>query len=766
MSGNEKHSYRFREFYLDIAERQLLQNNERIALTPKAFDVLAFLVLHSGHLVEKEELMQAIWPDSFVEEANVARIVHTLRRTLGHDSNGNKLIETVPKKGYRFVADVIREDLSEPPFTGYENGRFDKIALEPDNLENNGHFIPAETSPTNGISLPLIDERLFDIDNKDAVFDLPKVSIRRKLSGNSLIWLWLWLPLAVVVLVGIGFVVFRQGVDSTVSKKNLSFDQPQMKKLTRSGDVYGPFISPDGQYLAYISLVGNEQGLSVRQISTDSTLNLAPARPGVKYWALAVAPDNSFLYYIVKEENINYGNVYRIPLLGGQPHKLVDLASGGLAISPDGKNVAFVRIDREKRKSFIVTVNNDGTDEKIVDSLELESAYYSLDWSPDGSSFVCSIKRSEAGRDDWYITEMPVDGGEQRIIGKPSNSKIVAVKWLPDKSGFLANIVDEQSHQPQIYYVSNPAGEMRRITYDLNYYYGISVTKDGKSIVAMNQISVRQIWTLSGDDVRQAKKLTNATEKHYDTLVWDKDGNLIFDEDENSGYDIHNIWRMNQDGSEVRQLTFGPENNKRPTVSPDGNTIVFVSGRSGKQELWRMSIDGNNLTQLTEIPYRIADPEFLPDGQKILFQVAINGIYNLWQLSVDGGEPSMVIDADIYEWAVSPDGKRLAYSTFDKQSGTVKTYIRSFETGKIDLILNIDPETWMRWSNDGNSIYFNTTKDEVKNIWRQSLNGSKPKRVTDFESERIFRFAWSPDGKNLACIRYSTANDAVMFQFE
>lgn len=109
MTGELKHSYLFKSFRLNIAERQLLCNNSPISLTPKAFDVLALLVEQNGHLVEKEELLKQVWADSFVEEANIARIIHTLRKTLGEDENGKKFIETVATKGYRFVAKVTEE---------------------------------------------------------------------------------------------------------------------------------------------------------------------------------------------------------------------------------------------------------------------------------------------------------------------------------------------------------------------------------------------------------------------------------------------------------------------------------------------------------------------------------------------------------------------------------------------------------------------------------------------------------------------------------
>jgi DNA-binding winged helix-turn-helix (wHTH) protein/tetratricopeptide (TPR) repeat protein len=120
VNGENRHFYRFKSFRLDVEERRLLHHNLPVPLTPKAFDVLAVLVEHSGHLVEKDELLRTVWSDSFVEEANIARIIHTLRKTLAEDQNGNKFIETVAKKGYRFVAEV--REVSGQPAANFHNG--------------------------------------------------------------------------------------------------------------------------------------------------------------------------------------------------------------------------------------------------------------------------------------------------------------------------------------------------------------------------------------------------------------------------------------------------------------------------------------------------------------------------------------------------------------------------------------------------------------------------------------------------------------------
>ena len=92
--------YEFGPFRLEPAERKLLRNGEPIVLTPKAFDTLVLLVRNSGHLLGKEELIRTLWPDSFVEEGNLSNNIFVLRKALGEDPH---YIETVPKRGYRFV---------------------------------------------------------------------------------------------------------------------------------------------------------------------------------------------------------------------------------------------------------------------------------------------------------------------------------------------------------------------------------------------------------------------------------------------------------------------------------------------------------------------------------------------------------------------------------------------------------------------------------------------------------------------------------------
>lgn len=106
MSKQAKHLYEFGRFRLDATERVLLRDGEPVALTPKAIETLIVLVESSGHIVEKDELMKAVWPDTFVGEDSLTRNVSVLRRVLGEDSANAAYIETLPKRGYRFTASV------------------------------------------------------------------------------------------------------------------------------------------------------------------------------------------------------------------------------------------------------------------------------------------------------------------------------------------------------------------------------------------------------------------------------------------------------------------------------------------------------------------------------------------------------------------------------------------------------------------------------------------------------------------------------------
>src|SRR5215510_2836707 len=152
MNQPAKCFYEFGPFRLDTGERLLLCNGEEVSLTPKVFDLLLVLVENSGHIFEKDELMKAIWPDSVVEEANLTRNISTLRKALGESQDTRQYIETIPWRGYRFVASV-----REAPNNGTEAAM--RTLPSPSILNEEGE--PAARSVVAGVVSPVsrIDRR-------------------------------------------------------------------------------------------------------------------------------------------------------------------------------------------------------------------------------------------------------------------------------------------------------------------------------------------------------------------------------------------------------------------------------------------------------------------------------------------------------------------------------------------------------------------------------------------------------------------------------
>jgi len=739
MNGEEKHFYQFDSFRLDVAERQLLKDGVPVPLTPKAFDVLVALVERNGHLVEKDELLQLVWSDSFVEEANVARIVHTLRKVLGADKNGNKFIETVPKRGYRFVA-VVRGEENE--FADFFNPQSETIDAKP----------KSEIEPTNENDFAREAELTKDFPVEEKI--------------QKRIWLQ-----AISAFTLIGFVIIIGGsllnFSDIKSRNNLNFEQMRQTRLTQSGDVYGPNISPDGQYLAYAKIDdGAKRGLNLRQIATGQVLELLPPRPDVNFWAGKFSPDSNYFYYVESKRN-DFGTLYRIPSLGGQPQKLIDFVNGGVTVSPDGNQIAFVRTNKQAGITSIIVINYDGSNEQTIATINTDSIYWSLDWSPDGSTIAYVINRHEPQNNSWYVAEIPTGSGAERRIGEPRSSQIINARSLPDRKGLIVNAIDQKTKLPQIYYWSYPDGAERRVTNDLNDYFGFTITADGKSIVSQRSEHNRQIWLASDGDAKQARQLTFKNGQHFDAVSWLSDDTLVFDTDENSSYDNYNIWRLKIGDSEPQPLTTGAGNNTLPVAAPDGKTIAFVSSRSGKPQIWRINADGTQPTQVTDLDFDIFTLQFSPDGQTLYFKSSIGGTGRLMRVSINGGEAVSISDADIYKWAISPDGRKLAYSTLDPDAQKVVTRIRPIDEDRTEKVLDIKPETYLQWAKDGQALYFNLAADDAKNVWRQSLSEeTEPRQITNFDKEKIFRFAASPDGKTLACIRYTVTFDAVMLSFD
>jgi|GEM_PF-4535088 len=162
MANRLRHIYEFGPYLLDATERVLHKNGHEIVLRPKTYDVLLVLVQNSGHIVEKETLMREVWPDSFVEEANITQNVSVLKKTLRADGDSYRYIETIPKRGYRFTA-TTREMLEDVSLTANRtlapSNAEDSISTYTDanSAANKGHWVLVLSATLSDIEKPIAE---------------------------------------------------------------------------------------------------------------------------------------------------------------------------------------------------------------------------------------------------------------------------------------------------------------------------------------------------------------------------------------------------------------------------------------------------------------------------------------------------------------------------------------------------------------------------------------------------------------------------------
>jgi Tol biopolymer transport system component len=352
------------------------------------------------------------------------------------------------------------------------------------------------------------------------------------------------------------------------------------------------------------------------------------------------------------------------------------------------------------------------------------------------------------------MTVVEVNVGDEAV--KPITSQrwwqIESVEWLRDGSGLVLNAREQSSSPFQIWYLSYPGGGVGRITNDLNDYRGMSLTADSTALATVQSDQVSNISIARTGDTKDATQLTSGKFDGVDGISWTPDGKIVYASRASGSSDI---WVMNQDGKNQKQLTADAGNNSRPAVSADGRYIVFTSDRTGTDHIWRMNIDGSNSKQLTSGNPE-GWPDCSPDGQWVVYNSVWPSNF-LWKVPIAGGEPVQVIDRFSGSPAISPDGRLVASFYWDVEAGKVAIYpfaggqpIRSFEIW-----------TWVRWTPDGRGLAYIDRRNRL-NLTSQPIDGSPSKHLTDFKDGHIFNFAWSRDGKQLALARGTVTNDVVL----
>jgi Tol biopolymer transport system component/DNA-binding winged helix-turn-helix (wHTH) protein len=725
MPQESKRVYEFGRFRLDPAERLVLCEGRPVSLKPKVLDTLILLVENRGRMLDKGELMQRLWPDSFVEEANLTVNISQLRKALGQVEEGERYIETVPKRGYRFVADVreLRADA--------------------------GDLVPAPSPPVR------VDA------NEQPVRPQPiRDAVEERSAGLSQRARAILIGAPLVLVAAVGGIM---GYERLSSGRPPALQEMTVTRLTTIGGVGHAVISPDGRYLAYVVNDVGQQSLWVRHVATASYLQLVPPADAA-YDAVTFSPDGDTIYYVRTARNASHGTLHRIGPLGGPSHEVMSEVGGGMAISPDGRRVAFLR----GPEGVLMTANMDGSDVRRIAARtppdSLVAPENQLAWSPDSSRIACFARSHDHRGTFQVLITVRLDDGREERIGATEWQSTGGLAWLPDGSGLVMVASNQAGAQfdEQIWHVSYPAGEVRRVTNDLNGYAGLSLTADGQSLVSTQENAFSSIWIAPNSDARRATRIASGSVEGRNGLAFTPDGRLVYSSRASGNIDL---WIMNADGTARSQLTIDPFLDYAPTVTTDGRFIVFVSNRSGAFNIWRIEIDGNNPTRLTSGVYDYG-PQPTPDGKSVVYVNEDAGKPTLWKVGMEGGSPVQLTDRHSLVPAVSPDGKYIAYSHLDPSlGGRYRIAIIPIDGGAPIKLYDYPPglasQGFMHWMPDGRGLTYSGIQGSAK-IWLQPREGGPPRELTDFQSDRIWSFAWSRDASQLACSRGTVTGDAVL----
>jgi serine/threonine protein kinase len=539
------------------------------------------------------------------------------------------------------------------------------------------------------------------------------------------------------------------------NKVALDFQSGQELRLTSTGRVSASVVSRDGEFVIYAQEENNgQQSLWMRKIGSESNVQIVPASD-IEYQVLNITPDGNSIYFLDGTRSL-----YQIPVRGGTAKKIAGdlLRDSRIGFSPDGKQFTFVRRFGNTASALFI-INDDGTNERKLASFEQPTRLEDDPaWSPDGKIIACPILIDGFFR----ILAVSVSAEKVTLISSEGRSVIRRLAWLPD-SNSLVFIGTVKGNLHQLFWISYVGGEARQITSDWYNYNDLSLTSDGRSLVAVKVEQTAHLWTTASNDITQARQITSGFAK-FDgiySLEWMSPGKILYTSSPSG--DV-STWTIEADGSNPTQLI---KEGHYPTVSPDHRFIAYRELVDSGVALFRMDLNNGSRRLVTKglIHY----PTFSPDGKWLVFTKYNEGMA-LWKVPVEGGEPTQLLVENALCSAVSPDGKTIAF-VLRRGGNSNRIALISFDGGQIIKTFSAVPETSplsnnqnLQWTPDGRSIYYIALNNGVSNIWRQPIDGSTPTQVTQFATGRIFNFAYSPDGKQLALSRGSVESDVVLIK--
>jgi serine/threonine protein kinase len=534
--------------------------------------------------------------------------------------------------------------------------------------------------------------------------------------------------------------------------------------LTYSGNDFSPAVSPDGKLIAFSSRRDGTQRIWLKQLEGGSEVALSQGSDDFPRFT----PDGASVPYVHFLAD-GSSSLYRIPVVGGEARHILDGATSG-ELSPDGKLLAFSKnaVDAVGHVSSIVLLANaNGTGVRELLRSDIVSLAHPR-WSPDQKQIALI---GASGRVAQTIVVINPETKIARTLTTPPKSGEVSVpSWTADSRaliyfradsveavvGSTAQIVrhDVVNDRTQVIGWSSHNGTLADVMGNGQLILDVRSPRDNLREIALDgsanaATSPAERWLTRG----------NSSDRQP---VYSPDGqSILFSSNRSGNLDL---WQMNLGTGSVRKITDDAAEDWDPSYTPDGKKIVWSSGRSGNLEIWMANADGSEARQVSHDAVDAENPTATADGQWILYNSFNQKHLGIWKVHPDGtGASSIVSGRDVVP-DVSPDGKYVAFLSEGRTPRATVKVARIADGAVTRFIVPVPapPHTTailgrMRWMPDGKAIaYLYLDEHGVNGVFRQDFiadqdTSSTRRKLAAFDPERATEsFGISRDGRTIA----------------
>lgn len=660
--------FEFGPFLLDPSTRSLLRDGVPQTLAPKTFDLLVLLVEQRPRVLSKDELLQALWPGTFVEEGNLTQQVFLLRKLLGGEDQP-EYVATVPRRGYRFVVEVA-ERSEEPPAPPPTPRSSDTVSRRLATLVMAGALIAVASLAYmrwSGSSGEMADRRIVSVTSLPGLESSPSISP----DGNFVVFSWTGPN--------------PEGIpDLWVSAVDRDSREPLTQTPTAAET--SSAWSPNGRDIAFIRV--------------GEGVFIVPARGGPEEKVgnsgsmIAWMPDGRSL--LVRDGEPAAGTPYRIFLIDRETstrtqvtHAATGIGDSAFDVSPDGRSLAFVRYERPGVGDVYITAIAGGEARRRTNwNTEISG----VAWMPDGRDIVYAVLE-EPGLDQ-TLFRIPAIGNRLdrgvRALHVSAESPSMS-RPPPRESGKLAFTTARIDVALRLIDLQGPLTggvfqSVRRFADSTRLDVPGPFSKDGARVAFLSD---RNGWARVWVANRDGSGLRSVTTLKATELViggWSRDGQkIVIDASVDGNSDVYIVYL---DGRSPRQLTTEPSFDLLTAWSADERWIFFSSDRSGSLQIWKVPAEGGLAEQVTR--QGGGEPKLGPDGQTLFYldrpppgPGGVHGISTLKSVPVGGGAEVSVLEGVRFGlWSVTDRG--IVFVTIEPESDAIDFY--SFGDGRVSRL--------------------------------------------------------------------------------